>query len=243
MRHRTENGTPLLGPHLVGMTDTRREQERAYVLAALVNAVRTAEAFHDDWWQFAVECEHFLAQGISVTTLRAVVREGAARLAVETTKDASSRRTFRMLRSLAVRPRACLVLTAASAGEGERSLESLGLRPRWDRKARTLLVGNTVVKRFRVPATSQEVVLDAFEEEGWPVCLDDPLPPATGQDDKERLHNTINALNRGHQAVLIRFFGNGKGQGVRWEWVQEPMLPPASIPARIQVPARGQRKG
>jgi hypothetical protein len=70
-----------------------------------------------------------------------------------------------------------------------------------------------------VPAANQERVLAAFEEEGWPVHIDDPLPPSPDQDSKRRLHDTINSLNRNQKCPLIRFVGDGTGQGVRWEFV------------------------
>jgi hypothetical protein len=62
------------------------------------------------------------------------------------------------------------------------------------------------------------MILDAFEELGWPRHIDDPLPPHREQDPKRRLHNTIDSLNRGQvNRFLIRFRGNGTGRGVGWE--------------------------
>ena len=78
-------------------------------------------------------------------------------------------------------------------------------------------MGDIVVKQFKVPALNQERILAAFEEEGWPVHIDDPLPPHPEQDPKRRLHDTINSLNRNQKNPLIRFLGNGNGQGIRWE--------------------------
>ena len=88
--------------------------------------------------------------------------------------------------------------------------------PRWDRDRRELCLGDLVVKRFRVPAGNQRRILEAFEEEGWPVRIDDPLPPEPSQDPKTRLHHTIYALNQNQKNQLIRFQGDGSGQGVRW---------------------------
>ena len=48
-----------------------------------------------------------------------------------------------------------------------------------------------------------------------------PLPPQVGQDPKRRLHDTINSLNRKQKARLIRFQGDGSGEGVRWEFLSE----------------------
>jgi len=88
--------------------------------------------------------------------------------------------------------------------------------PHWDAKTRTLWLGATLIKDFKVPAKNQEIVLSAFEEQGWPECIDDPLPPAGGINPKRRLHDTIIRLNRSHKHRLIRFGGNGNGLAVIW---------------------------
>jgi hypothetical protein len=92
-----------------------------------------------------------------------------------------------------------------------------GLRPLWDRDRQELRVGTEIVKQFKVPAPNQETVLAAFQEEGWPHRIDDPIPPQPDQESKRRLHDTINSLNRNQRTPLVRFLGDGSGQGVRWE--------------------------
>jgi hypothetical protein len=89
--------------------------------------------------------------------------------------------------------------------------------PTWDRDRQELRWGSLVVKQFKVPSPNQETILATFEEEHWPPRIDDPLPPQLDQDPKRRLHDTINALNRNQKNALIRFLGDGSGQGVRWE--------------------------
>jgi hypothetical protein len=91
--------------------------------------------------------------------------------------------------------------------------------PRWDRDRQELRLGEALVKRFKVPAPNQEVILAAFEEEGWPVRIDDPLPVHPCLAAKRRLHETITSLNRHQRLRLINFSGDGSGQGVRWEAV------------------------
>jgi hypothetical protein len=91
-------------------------------------------------------------------------------------------------------------------------------RPHWDALRRELTVNGQVIKRFRLPATNQEAVLRAFEEEGWPAAIFDPLPPRDEQNSKQRLHDTIKALNRSRLARVILFRGDGTGEGVLWEW-------------------------
>ncbi len=79
------------------------------------------------------------------------------------------------------------------------------------------LLGDMVVKHFRVPAQIQQLILSAFEEEAWPEHIDDPLPGHGDIDPRARLHDAIHRLN-GHQTHrLLRFKGNGNGTGVCWE--------------------------
>lgn len=49
--------------------------------------------------------------------------------------------------------------------------------------------------------------------------IDDPLPPVFDIEPKRRLHDTIKSLNRHQKNRLIRFKGDGTGQGIRWELV------------------------
>ncbi len=93
--------------------------------------------------------------------------------------------------------------------------------PRWDMVRRELAVDGQVVKRFRLPAPNQEAVLAAFEEEGWPLRIFDPLPPQGDVNPKRRLHETIKSLNQHRLARLIRFRGDGTGEGVFWELVTD----------------------
>ncbi len=91
-------------------------------------------------------------------------------------------------------------------------------KPIWDRDRQQLRAGVTVIKQFKVPAPNQEAVLAAFQEENWPPRIDDPLRPLAELDPKRRLHDTINSLNRNQKYPIIRFLGDGSGQGVRWEF-------------------------
>jgi hypothetical protein len=82
--------------------------------------------------------------------------------------------------------------------------------PQYDPDRRELVFDGRVLKQFRQPAKNQERVLVVFQEEKWPMRIDDPLDPG-------RLNETIRALNENMQANLIRFVADGKGEGVRWE--------------------------
>jgi hypothetical protein len=95
--------------------------------------------------------------------------------------------------------------------------------PIWDNVRRELRLAEVVAKRFRRPAKNQEVILAAFQEEGWPSRIDDPLFGEKNRDAQDRLHATVKKLN--HQAVfLIRFLSDGAAEGILWE------LPKSIIP-------------
>jgi hypothetical protein len=159
--------------------------------------------------------------------------------AQETTSPNHSNRTYRRGQSLLFAQRSCFVLTPAAAeflmetsGIGEPNgltqpiLPTVGrpphevtleLGPRWDAQRRELYLDGQLVKRFRLPSPNQELILTVFEEERWPVRIDDPLPCHAEQDPKRRLHDTIKSLNRNQKFPLLRFMGDGTGQGICWD--------------------------
>ena len=95
------------------------------------------------------------------------------------------------------------------------------LVPKWDRLRQELKVGTVVVKRFKVPAASQETILEAFEEEAWPPRIDDPLSPRNDQLPKRRLQETIRSLNRNQKSPLLHFLGDGSGEGILWRYYDQ----------------------
>jgi hypothetical protein len=99
------------------------------------------------------------------------------------------------------------------------------LIPNWDGRERVLRLGGWVVKKFQVPARNQELVLAAFQEECWPLRIDDPLPPVGEIEPKRRLHSTIQCLNRNQRTQLLHFCGDGTGRGIRWEMLSLDLEP------------------
>jgi hypothetical protein len=89
--------------------------------------------------------------------------------------------------------------------------------PYWDSDRRILCVHGQVVKQFRQSSPNQERVLQAFQEEGWPPAIDDPLPHRPGTDPKWRLKSTIQSLNSHQTNRALRFRGDGSGERVLWE--------------------------
>jgi hypothetical protein len=186
-------------------------------------------------WDCAIKIEHLLVRGLTVADLRWLVDHHLVERAVETTPPGSSQRTFRTSGSHSVSA-TCAVLTAAGAAlvrsmkavegsfrtsgatpPGCRDTGTPQLVPRWDGDRRELLLAGRVVKRFRQEASVQEAILAAFEEEGWPPCILDPLSPRSGLDPKQRLHSAINSLNRAQKYPGVHFRGNGTGQGICWQ--------------------------
>lgn len=199
-------------------------------LILLREAFDDAQDYGRDIWQFAVEMEHLLAAGATVGVLRRWAEAGLVSHGVETTDRNSQRRTFAQVKHLRFEPGTCFVLAANglvvdshdvlkyNSGGQDRNGTTPRI-PRWDR--RRLWWGAVVVKEFRQPAPNQKLVLDTFQEVGWPAEIDDPLPGQAGRESKLRLHETIQSLNRNRRVRLLRFGGTGTGEGVRWEAARE----------------------
>ncbi len=209
------------------------------VLQLLLRATQYADDTGRDRWDFAVELSSLLTTGAGHSELRWLACKGYIAHAVETTLPGDSTRCFRPAGELQFPTSTCFVLTdagAAALAYQETEVLSTSLppspvvatprlnghkpKPIWDHFRQELRVGEFVVKQFKVPAPNQETVLTVFEEEGWPVRIDDPLPPREEQDTKRRLHETITSLNRRQRVRLVRFMGDGSGQGVLWELIE-----------------------
>jgi hypothetical protein len=216
-------------------------------LAQLAQADACARSTECSPWDFAVEIATLITEGLTTSDLRWLVRKGYLEHAYEVTRPQDAARRFRPCRNLAFAERTCFVLTEAGARlvaaqdppppddprpAGRREgLEGRPTRaahvPSWDRDTRVLRMDGCIVKQFRAPSPSQEAILVAFEEEGWPAAIDDPLPPHPAQDAKRRLRNTIQSLNANQKNPLLHFRGDGTGRRIVWELLPdhaEPLL-------------------
>jgi len=217
-------------------------------LRQLLQSWHYAEDVGADVWQFAVDLAELKSLGLTSSDLRWLILKGYADHARETTLAGDAERSFRPTPSVAFSKRTCFVITAAgieasrelstaaevsslltSGHEGSRRANVDEVRPaavrrtapHWDADLQELRVNGVIIKQFKLPAPNQEMILAAFQEEAWPARIDDPLPPHPDQDPKRRLHDTIVSLNRNHKSRLIRFMGDGSGQGVRWTIVTD----------------------
>jgi hypothetical protein len=192
-------------------------------------------------WDFAVEMRSLHEHGLDVNDLRWLVCRGFVDHARDVTRIDDAHRKFRPQAKLLFGRRSCFVLTdrgvscaecllnGTAQSDPRLTVESTEVKqmdgaarvPAWDAERHELRVGEKLVKRFKWPALNQEKILAVFQEEGWPPRIDDPLAPQPDQDPKRRLHDTIKCLNRNQKSPLLRFHGDGTGEGIIWELVQD----------------------
>jgi hypothetical protein len=202
-----------------------------------------------DAWEFAVEIDDLRRARIANSDLRWLLSRGLAIHAKETPFD-NGRRRFDSDPQPHIDDRSCFVITqaglsllgamdvtsAAHASDARRRSSGAAMcadasiangtlalteLPNWDRQRRELWVSGVLVKQLRRPAANQQAVLDLFEATNWQRQITDPLPLVHAQCPKRRLHDAIKALNRRHLRQVIRFSGDGSGQGVLWARVDQ----------------------
>ena len=207
-------------------------------LSLLLQAYDYADELDRDSWDLAVELDELRRANLTNADIRWLEAKGFVEHAVETTSPDDDARHFRHTALLIFSEPTCVVLTPAGVAiareigrakpPATNDTPSVGIcgisaaevaigQPRWDHQRRQLRLGSRLVKEFKLPSRNQETVLMAFEEDGWPPRIDDPLPPVSHVDPRRRLHDTIKALNRKQKHGLIRFRGDGSGEGIRWE--------------------------
>ena len=208
-------------------------------LLQLLRARECARACQRPIWDFAVEISELRAAGLTITDLRCLACQGYMQHAAERTRPGMDARVFGRPGTLTFSRKTCFVLTGEGAAVAAALLpraaaeQSAGLdgtallnlagpgvqaRPTWHNKLRELRVTGLLVKAFRRPASSQELILAAFEEERWPTRIDSPISPRGPDDDvRERLHQGVVRLNQNQVNELLRFRMDGGGKGVRWE--------------------------
>jgi hypothetical protein len=223
-------------------------------LTLLHQAATLAQDAGTETWEFSVEITGLRDLGLTNSECRWMVAKGLASHAREASHLDAERRIFEPCANLSFTDRTCFVITPRGMAQASAVLRSglatetndgratgfssapmrlaageselVARMPTWDSDRQQLRVGRQVVKQFKVPAANQEAILAAFQEEGWAPRIDDPLPPNPNQDSKRRLHDTINSLNRNQKNPLLRFLGDGKGEGIRWEFADSSRSAP-----------------
>jgi hypothetical protein len=215
------------------------------VFLSLLDAYDYAHETGSEPWDFAMHIQELIRLGFTETDLRWLVRKGFVEHACDVTVEGDDGRRFRQTGMLTFRGETCFVLTEMGLAKAQcllgdqrvleldaelthamngrtvplqvAQIQTASQLPHWDAVTRELRLNGTVIKRFKWEAVNQEIVLSAFQEEGWPSVVDDPLPPTKEQDPKRRLQDTIKSLNRNQENELLRFHGNGTGEAIRWK--------------------------
>jgi hypothetical protein len=187
-------------------------------LALLLEAFRSAAACQGDPWDFAVEIGELRFANVTKTILRLLVSKELAEHAIEKTQPHDKQRTFVKAEGVLLPEGSCFVLTEAGVRAARLLMKEI---PFYDRERRQLWVRGRLIKSLKQHAPDQDTILSSFEELGWPPRIDDPLSPHHGgQDDKLRLRDAINRLNRHQRPHAIQFRGDGSGKGILWEFVE-----------------------
>lgn len=203
-------------------------------LRTVINFLRDAATYADDvsasQWEFASQIQQIRQLGALDGELRWLIKNGYAAHRVETTKSTSIARTFKQCRALSFTEQSCFVITSSgqdfAAACSSTTPFHNGNRingeatPHWNSQSRELWFGESLIKRFHVPAPNQQLILDSFEAESWPDELPNPFDKGRMSVRKQRLRTAIQTLNRNHHKAKIRFSGNGRGTGIRWEQAQ-----------------------
>lgn len=213
--------------------DPMRQSQIKSVILRLAAARQMAVDCGRPLWDFAVELPRLLELGINHDELRWLIGKGYCDHAYEKDQQNNSKRSFESLGGFSITDRSCFVLTdrglsvscvivALCDEVGEVHTIDDEPRPTWDDQRHELRVGSVVIKQFKWRASNQETILTAFEEEEWPPRIDDPLPQDPEIDPKRRLNDAIKSLNRRQKTPILRFHGDGSGQGIYWELIAIP---------------------
>ena len=204
-------------------------------LSPLLEANVYAQLTDSDPWEFAVEAPYLLQRGLSHNDLRFLVRMQVLDHAHEVKGPHLTNRQFRREQGCSsITEETCFVLSrknvrvvlakVSNSANGHSAVngqsadrEASGVKPVWNADCRVLTYDGKIVKRFKCQAQNQVAILNAFQDENWPCRILDPLAPHPEQYAKRRLSDAIKCLNRKHEGRLIRFRGDGTGQGVVWE--------------------------
>lgn len=87
------------------------------------------------------------------------------------------------------------------------------VKPHWDPEKRVLKFNGEEVRKWKRNAPNCFLVLKAFQEEGWPHRVLDPLP---GGKDEQRIHSTCKSINSKMSGGL-RISPGGDGESFIWE--------------------------
>jgi hypothetical protein len=194
-----------------------------------------AHDFSCEPWNFALELSALRGVQTGHSALRWLIGRGLVAQRVERTVNSDAARSFEAVCPLTLPERSCFLLTTEGLLLARQILEAGGHcrsdegieRPRWDGNGRQLWVGNVLVKAFTQPSDNQRLILDAFQEAGWPKLIDDPLPPLKDSNQPKRLRDTVGRLNHCQRHQLLFFRVGNSGESISWELLAASSETPA----------------
>ncbi len=182
--------------------------------------------------EFGVELQCLHELGLKNSELRWLLCKGYIEHYWDLTLPGERGRTTRRTLSLRFSKRSCFAMTQAGWEFAEQFNYTPQMQTRhdthpdaderratstpvWNAMSRQLTVDGFVLKTFQVPSSNQELILTAFEEEGWVAQIDNPLPPSKSVNCRTRLNQTLYRLNRSLVPPLIHF-SCSNGHRVYW---------------------------
>ncbi len=224
-------------PHASPATDPLSLPAVRTALACLLEGYTLAQDLRVPLGEFAVPLSILREAGCSPNAMLWLVRKGYAAHTILTTAGKPARRkassqprdfsegTRFVLSDLGV-PVARAVANRLPLDDQRAGSRPTVLRltpqldlPDWHTTTGELHFRGQVVLTLRREAGNQRPLLDALQKAGWPKSLDDPLPPPTDPetDARQRLRNTVKALNRRLRVPLLHFCCLASGRAVGWQ--------------------------
>lgn len=111
----------------------------------------------------------------------------------------------------------------AEVGGGVGTQRHRDVLPSWHKQLGELRYRGELIREVKPEAANLRTILDAFQEDGWPNEIYDPLPPTEASARRRRAVATLNKDLR-----LIRFYSTGNGRRIGWEPCDEDRGTPAS---------------
>jgi len=211
----------LTNPKSLRLLSRKLLRQWSPLLLLLREGTELARHLDEKPWQFSIEYQQLVLRGATDEIIQRLMSAELIQHSIETSEDPTSARTF--VRSLDLSAsRSCFVITPAgvpemiNAGIISRDNGPVSLRPVWCNQSKELRIAGQLVKQFRWQASNQQLILDRFQQLGWPTRIDDPIPMDGRVCPRKRLHDAIKCLNRRHPRRLVRFHGDGTSKGVEW---------------------------
>lgn len=211
--------------------------ERLWPALRLLLAVHVrAQTTGREPWDIALGLPELEAAGLTHDDLRKLIARRL--LAHKVAKPGrGGRRTLVRPSGSELSPRSHFLLTAAGVRWAERLLASDAARtaattpaegesrplPVWDAESGLLHYTGRLVLELSAQASVRKLILDAFQEDGWKLRIDNSVKPrSAGDDTGKRLRDALSGLNRSQLWPALWF--EAHGDGARWwrfkEWQQ-----------------------